>query len=147
MDKEPMSAKPLGKTLLRIAGALQSIFAVIAIRDVLPSSIMLITERGYDSASLVALFLIFSPLCLCLFSGIFGVVTSNDLKKARTLRMLAIITIVLFGVIRALGAWVLPTLYLIIGLALLIPFFIGAQINYMEYKRLPQQQMSGRRLH
>ena len=145
MDKEPMSAKPLGKTLLRIAGALQSIFAVIAIRDVLPSSIMLITERGYDSASLVALFLIFSPLCLCLFSGIFGVVTSNDLKKARTLQTLAITTIVLLGVAGALGA--ILTSVLIIGLALLILFFIGAQINYMEYQKIASSTLRGRRLY
>ena len=36
--KDPMSAKPLGKTLLRIAGALLIIFAVIAIGYALPPS-------------------------------------------------------------------------------------------------------------
>ena len=144
MDKESMPAKPLGKTLLRIAGALQSIFAVIAIRHVLSSSIRMAIEFGPTPATLLALLIIFSPLCLCLFSGIFGVVKSNDLKKARTLRTLAITAIILFGVLGASEA--ILTFVLIIGLALLILFFIGAQINYTEYKRLPQQQMSGRRL-
>ena len=144
-SKEPMPAKPLGKTLLRIAGALLIILVVLTIRHILPTTIMAVIEFGSGRVAWIGLFVMFLPLCFCLFSGILGVVKSNDLKKARTLRTLAITTIVLFGVTNALGA--LLTSVLIIGLALLIPFFIGAQINYMEYKRLPQQQMSGRRLH
>jgi len=139
-SKEPIPAKPLGKILLRIAGVLQSIFAVIAIGDRLRSSIITAIEFGPGLVTWIGLLVIFLPLCLGLFSGIFGVVKSNDLTKSRTLRTLAITTIILVGVLSALGARFLPAPALIIGFALPILFLVGAQINYMEYKRLHQQQ-------
>jgi len=145
-SKEPMPAKPLGKTLLRIAGALLIIFVVIVMRHILPTSIMMITAERHNPLAWLALFVIFSPLCLGLFCGIFGVVKSNDLKKACTLRTLAITTIVLVGVLNAV-ARALPVPVLIAGLALLIPFFIGAQINYMEYKEITSATLRGEKLY
>jgi len=144
MNKEPMPAKPLGKTLLRIAGALLIILAVITIGYILPTTIITVIEFGPGLVTWIGLFVMFLPLCLCLFSGILGVIKANDLKKARTLRTLAITTIVLLGVTNALGA--LLTSVLIIGFALLILFFIGAQINCIEYKKVAVTTLRGGRL-
>jgi len=145
--EKPMQPNPLGGTLLRIAGALLIILAVIAIGNVLSSSIMVMIEERHNPLAWVALLIVFFPLCLGLFSGIFGVIKSNDLKKARTLRTLAITTVVLVGILYHFGARAISTPVLTIGLVLLILFFIGAQINYVEHKKITSAILRGERLY
>ena len=131
--KESKRAKPLGRTFLKIIGLLYIFFGILATGFVLITSVLATMEQGLGSLLWVGGLLLLLPSCFGLFTGIFGVVKSNDLEKTRTLRVLAIINLVLFGLIGLGGLGErLPILIAIIGFALPILFLVGVQIRSMD---------------
>jgi len=128
---QQLPSKSKKTSLLYIASIIQVVFSGIILGVVLVAQVF--NPHGW--VGFLTIFVIFS---FYLFTGIFGIKTFDDLMKARILRVSAIVNTVLFAVFQPTMEAIFHSFGTIIGLAIPILIFAGAQVNYAEYKKKHQ---------
>jgi len=139
---EVISAKLPGRTFLKITGILHIVIGILGIGTILALIILIalpVTRDEVTSYVLAGLLLLLPIPSFALIIGIFAIKKFGGLKRARTLRTLSIVNIIIIGVIFTI-LWPAPTLVLIVTPVLPILFLVAAYKNYNDCKKLHEIQ-------